>query len=260
MITSGILFFSTFLLSACSSLVFLDSILYNQSTYSDFEAGNNLRSFLCSLCLFLLSWFTDDPVAAGLRPSENGETLLDNIEEQDGEEPEVKSPVSPLNYSSFISKITFSWYIDLVRKAAKKELKFEEIYDVPSEMEIKKNIHRFTVQYQEELERIEKHNQKNPDKKKKYGQLTSLKLIWRNQGANILCLALINFLADVFLFFQPLLLGFMIDYIKEEDRPKWQGIPIVVGFVITGILTSILNSLQGIKCKDKSLLLSWQLF
>lgn len=126
-ITSGIIFFSTFLLSACSSLVFLDSILFNQSMYSDFEASNCLRTFLCSLSLFLCSWFTDDPVDAGVKPSESDETLLKNIEEREGEETKVRSPVSPSHYSSFISKLTFTWFVDLVRKASKKELKFEEI-------------------------------------------------------------------------------------------------------------------------------------
>lgn len=134
-----------------------------------------------------------------------------------------------------------------MRRAAKKELKFEEIYDVPSHLEMKQNIQRFSVQYQEELEHIEKYNQRNPENKKKYSQRTSLKLIWRNKGSEILCLAVINFFADMVIFCQPLLLGFMIDYINEKDKPKWHGVPIVIGFVLTGLLTAILNNVQGIK-------------
>lgn len=215
--------------------------------YSDFEASNSLRTFLCSLSLFALSWFTDNPVDAGVKPSEDGETLLENIEQHEGEESEVRSPVSPLYYCSFISKLTFTWYLDLVWKASKKELKFEEIYDVPDHMKIGPNIRRFGVQYQEELERIEKHNQRHPEKKKRYNMFTSLRLIWRNQGSNIVCLGLLNLSADMLIFSQPLLLSFMIDYINEEDKPKWHGGVLVIGIILTGILASILDNLQGAK-------------
>ena len=210
--------------------------------YSDFESTSIFRIFLCDFCLFFFSWFTDNPVEAGLKPSD--ETLPENIENH---EKTTKEPIAcPHHHSSFISKATFSWVIELFRTAAKRELKLEDIYEVRDDVKIGPNIKKFSVQFEEELDRIEKYNQRNPGKKKRFAVSNSLRLIWRNQGFNIVCLFLLKTCADFVIFSQPLLLSFMIDFIKDKQSIKWQGILIVIGFILASTLKTVFNNVQTI--------------
>lgn len=245
-ITSGILFFSTALFTVCSFIVLLDSTLYNQSMYSEIESTSIFRIYLCNICLFFLSWFTDDPVDAGVRPREDDETLPEKTEQHEGEKLK-EPPVCPHHYSSFISKVTYSWCLHLFRKTANRELKLEEIYEVRNDIKIGPNIRKFNAQFEDELKRIEKQNQKNPEKKKKFSLFNTLRLIWRNQRFNIVCLIIFKTSADIIIFCQPLLLSFMIGYIKDENSIKWQGSLIVIGFLLTSTLKTIFTNLQSLR-------------
>lgn len=242
-ITSGILFFSTALFTVCSFLVFLDSAF--DPMYSDFETTNIFRIFLCNLCLFFLSWFTDDPVDAGLKPREDDETTSEKTEGHEKEKFK-EPPPCPHDYSSFISKVTFTWIISLLRKAANRELKLEEIYQVRNDIKIGPNIKRFNAHFEDELKRIEMQNQRNPAKKKKFSISNTLHLIWRNQKFNIICLVIFKISADVIIFSQPLLLSFMIDFIRDENSVQWQGMLIVFGFILTSTLKTIFTNVQSL--------------
>lgn len=106
------MFTITFLSSVCFGILLLDSLLYNETMYSDFEQDNFYRTFIAAIVLFAMSWWTDDAVEAGLKPSYEEEALLNNIESDENEyEDQVKAKVSPRVYSSFIKKITFWWSV-----------------------------------------------------------------------------------------------------------------------------------------------------
>ena len=243
-ISSGINFFVTFLSATCSFILLLDTLLYNKPAYSDFEISNINRLFLCNLCLFVLSCFTDDAIDAGLKPSENGESLLDNFETNEIENEKVK--ISPKQYSSFISRISFYWYFNLVNLASKRELKINEIYEVEDDMQIDLVIKKFDRAFNKELEHIEKLNQ-NLSKKIKFSLKNTLKVIWRAQGFNILFLVVLKTMADLSIFLQPLLLNFMINFVNNPNEQKWHGVLILIGFVFSIMLKTLFSQHQNMR-------------
>ena len=104
-ITSGIVFVVNFLLTVSLTILLFD-MLTNTETYADFERQNIYRNSLCVYTLLLISCFADDAVNAGLRQaSELSKETEPNIET--GQEEIVA--ISPREYSSFLSKITFFW-------------------------------------------------------------------------------------------------------------------------------------------------------
>ena len=191
----------------CSFVLLLDTMLYNRSMYEEFEVNNIYRIFLCSLCLFVMNCFTDDPVNAGLKPGpKDSENLLHNMETStDGKIP-AEPKVSPRVYSSFLSHITFYWYSEFFKITKTKPVEFDDIWQLEDDMKIDLVSKRFNSEYDKELENIEKFNQ-NSSKKIQYNSWSTMKVGYRTYRNRILFCSLLRFLNDVIAFVKPVLLG-----------------------------------------------------
>lgn len=211
--------------------------------YNDFEKNNVNRIFLCNICLFFLSWFTDDPLTAGLKPSPSSDEI--NLDHSETNEKEENSPVSPNQYSSFISRITYFYHTKLVQKLVKNEFKINDLYEVDDNLKVNPAIKKFNYEFYKELENIKKLNHNSSFKKYKYDTISTLKVIWRSQGKNIMKLVILKTIGDLIIFCSPLLLNYMIEFIKDSNEPKWHGIVIVIGFVFSSILNRIFSNINN---------------
>lgn len=73
--------------------------------YLVYEQNNINRIFICCFCLFILNFFTDNAVQAGLKEDED--SLIENIESQHEDEKAFeKAFSSPEEYSPFFSKVS----------------------------------------------------------------------------------------------------------------------------------------------------------
>ena len=237
-ITSGITFSVLLLNTTCSFVLLLDILLYNSSMYSKPETNNIYRICLCNCCLVVLSFFTDDPVDAGLKPSE--------IEAPDGEDrmPDNEVDLSPKQYCSFISKITFFWYTKLVKKANKRELKINEIYQLEENMKINFVINKFNRNFYKEIKRIEKSNE-NSGRNIKFNSNNLLKVVWKTYGTDLILIILLKTAADIMTFCTPLLMDLMMHFISSPDEPAWHGVLIIIGFILTSSLSNIFSNFSN---------------
>ena len=243
-ITSGIIFSVLLLNTTCSFVLLLDILLYNSSMYSEPETNNIYRIFLCNFCLFVLSCFTDDSVEAGLKPNEDDKNLLDEIGTKNKTTEDNEADISPKLSSSFISNITFYWYTKLVKKAFKRELKINEIYNLEDGMKTNTVVEEFNKQFYKEVNHIEKLNEKL-NTKRKFDSISLLKVIWRTCGFQLLIIILLRTIGDIAGFLTPVLLYLVMDFIKS-DQPKWHGVFFIIGFILSTLLNSIFTNLVNL--------------
>lgn len=211
--------------------------------YKEYERSNIYRTFFCSLCLFIISCFTDDPIDAGIKPNKNEEYLLNNSEKNETKEKEKEEeneddlPVSPLEYSSFLSELTYFWYTKIIRLACKREIKMNEIYESPVKIKVNPVIENFNGIYYKERENIRKANENLPaNKKRKFNSISLVKVMGKSFWKKIFLFASLKTFADINTFMTPLLLDSMITFIKDPNEPKWHGICIVLALVFTNAL------------------------
>ena len=243
MITSGIMFVVTLSNLVCTFILLLDTLLYNESMYTDFELNNFYRLFLCSLCLFVLNCFTDDAVDAGLKPDlkkqEEDENLLDkNLEKE--------AKISPRIYSSFLSKLTYYWFIEFFKTAAKRRsILFSDIWDLEDNMKIEPVTGRFDKELNKEMDYIKK-LQENSSKPIRFKSFNAMKVVNRVYGRRILSVSFLKLMNDLITFSSPILLNLMIAFISNTNEPKWHGLLIVIAFVFTSILKNFLTSFYNV--------------
>lgn len=218
MITSGIVFTLTFLLTICTGILFLDTILYNESMYHDFERKSIFRNFLCSFGLFLLSCFADDAEDAGIKAKEENLT-------------HGQAPISPKEYSSFISKVTYFYFTNVIKSTCEKEIKPENIFELPENIKVKNVTKNFTDIYYEEVERIKRRNRKEGDKQIKFNYISLLKVMWLASWHQILLFFFIDFVITLLIYPKPIILDWLITFISDPNEPIWHSIFIVIIFV-----------------------------
>lgn len=235
------MFVATLLEVVCSLVLLLDTNLYNASMYKEFEANNIYRIFLCSLGLFTLSCFKDDPVDAGLKPGPKDDENLLHIMETNKEEYNkiIRSKVSPRVYSSFLSHITFYWFSDFFEISKdRKTIHYTDIWELEDDLKIEGVVEKFNQEYLEEVKNIEFQN-RNSTLKIKYNSYNTIKIFWRAYGNRLLYSSFIKLLMDIITFASPFLLSFMINFVSDINSPKWHGIFIVIGFAISSFLKNI---------------------
>ena len=252
-ITSGLIFVANLIVSSTSLVLLLDALLYNGSMYSDFETNNVYRICLCSASLLVLSCFADDAFDAGLRPLpkiEDDDTLLNNTDDSTSSfssSDEEKANVSPRVYSSFLSQITFFWFMQFFKATSKKKsIHFSDIWDLEDDMKMENVSERFNKEFAKELEYIERQNQTST-KKVKYTSWNSMKVACRAYGREILIANFLKLINDFITFLGPVMLSFMIQFISNPEEKKWHGILLIVGFVSTSILSNISSSFYTVR-------------
>lgn len=241
------------LILAVSSLVLLlDASLYNGSMYSDFEANNVYRIFLCSAGLLVLSCFADDAVDAGLRPApkiEDDDTLLNNTDDSHSSDSskEEAANVSPRVYSSFLSQITFYWFMEFFKTASKKKtIHFNDIWQLEDDMRMETVSERFNREFVKEMQNVDRRNRES-SKTVKYSSWNSLKVAYRAYGSEILVANFLKLINDFVTFLSPVLLSFMIKFISDPNEKKWHGILLIIGFICTSLLNNITISFYSVK-------------
>ena len=248
-ITSGIIFTVLLLNTTCSLVLLLDILLYNSSMYSEPETNNIYRIFLCNFCLFVLSCFTDDSVEAGLKPNEDDRNLLNKMK-KDMPNAKNEADLSPRMFCSFVSKISFFWYTALVMKGYKRELKINEIYELEESMQVDSVTKEFNEKFYKEMKNIETSNQNSGMNAKKFNSFNLLKVILGSCGSQLLLIIFTKTVADLFTFGTPLLMHIMMKFIGDPDEPKWHGVIIIIGFILTSSISnlfSIFNLMHSFK-------------
>lgn len=249
-ITSGPIFVANLILSSSAMVLLLDALLYNGPMYTAFERDNVYRTFFCSASLFVLTCFADDAVDAGLRPPpqvEDDETLLNNTDESASSEEKKTANVAPRVYSSFLSRITFFWFMQFFRATSKKRsIHFSDIWDLEDDMKMETQSERYNREFTKEMQRIDRLNQTST-KKIKYTSWSTLKVAYRAYGNEILIANFLKLINDFITFLSPVLLSFMIKFISDPEEKKWHGILLVIAFVSTSVLNNISSSFYTVK-------------
>lgn len=198
----------TFLLTICSAILLLDTSIYNESKYYEFEKKSIFRTFLCNFCLFVLSCIADNTDDKDdLKSKDKG---LKNDEKK-----------CPSEFSSFLSKITFYWYTEIIKKSASsKGIEPNDIYDLPENYKVEKVTNKFNEIYLKELEFIKRKNLKlsNSSKKILFNWISLLKLIWKSSYLQILLFVSLDLLVIILLFSKTILLDLLITFISNSNQ------------------------------------------
>lgn len=256
-ITSGSIFMANLILVVSSLVLLLDSNLYNGSMYSDFESNNVYRIFLCTASLFVLSCFADDAVDAGMRPApkiEDDETLLNNADDSHSsnnsnstESSKEETNVSPEVYSSFLSRITFFWFLEFIQTASrKKTIHFNDIWQLKDEMKMEYVSERVNREFVKEIAEVERRKRES-SKSVKFNSWNTLKVACRAYGGEILLANFLKLINDFITFLSPVLLSFMIKFISDPNERKWHGILLIIGFVSTSLLNNLSLSFYTVR-------------
>ena len=243
-ITSGCMFLADLIVSVCSLVILLDALLYNGAMYSDFEVNNAYLIGFCSAILFILSCFADDAVDAGLKPPQTAKTDKNGqLNQPNGFIPSDSKPVnvSPRVYSSFLSQITFFWFIEFFKILEKKKtLEHSDLWELDESLKMENVARRFDRGFAEEMQCI-KLNQ-NSTKRRHFTVWNMIRLAWRFCGKEVLVNNLLLLVSKSLMFLRPIQMGFLIKFISDPDEKRWHGILLVGGFVGCSIFKNIFDS------------------
>lgn len=122
--------------------------------------------------------------------------------------------------------------------AVKREIELKDIWQVDDNLKVEATSDQLNVQYYKELERIKKLN-KNLDKKRKFTNWSSLRMMWACYGREYVGLSFAKLIHDILTFFAPKLLSQLINFVKH-DQPIWQGYLIIFGLILSNLLKNVL--------------------
>lgn len=264
----------------------MDVILYNGSLYQNQEKNNIYITTFFSICLFFICCLTDDPIKAGIKlnrnrclrnatlqsndelsllsnaeiEEENSEDSSENSSETNGNESEIvdnQLSISPLEYSTFLSKLGYFWYAKLIRLASKREIKLNEIYESPQKIKADPVIKKFNRIYNEEVQKLRDFNldsifsifsiYSEKYKFKEFDSISLLKVIGKTYWMKIILFIILKTLADIITFTTPLLLNVMIGLVADANEEKWHLIPVVLAIIFTNFLKISLTNLNNME-------------
>lgn len=254
MITSGFMFVANLMLFICSLVPLLDSRLYNAEMYSNFEVTNLYQVALCSAGLFVFSCFADDAIEAGLKPRpqstkpKNDDSVLLN-HMKDSDEDSKERNVSPRVYCSFLSRITFFWFIEFFKTISKKEtIDQTDLWELEDHMKMDTISAEFNEHFAKEMQYVEQRKQTSTSIVK-FSTWNLVRLVCRFRGKAILLLQFMKLVSDCLTFLRPILLSFMIRFVSDPNEKRWHGILLVVGFVASSIFEKIFDQIYFEVCE-----------
>ncbi|KAG8432959.1 hypothetical protein GDO86_017285 [Hymenochirus boettgeri] len=158
----------------------------------------------------------------------------------------------PVSEASFLSRVTFSWFTEIMFKGYRQPLKEDDVWALRKSDRAEEILDSFSEEIQKELKKaklleeptmftaspidniwispLEKSESKLLlDNKHVYlNQKTLLKVIMRFFGLQFLLSTLLMFLYTAILFINPLLVRLLLRLLKETSSPSWQGFLVAV--------------------------------
>ena len=144
---------------------------------------------------------------------------LSNYEESDTMLP------SPEDFSSFYSRITFSWLNPILETGIRRPLEANDLYSIPKSYEAEKVSKRFDDIWTNE--------------RKKTTPRMALAL-WKFVKVPFLIAGLYKIVHDVLLFAGPFFLKLLVQYVQDPDPNPWYGLGLVVGVIVSAGVQSLI--------------------
>lgn len=215
----------------------MDIHLYNSTAYDLIEVIIIHATFLLLVLLLVLCSFVDQDSQSvfllnQLGGSDESKRILKAVD--------LNRKVSPEPHVSFVSRITFWWFGDLIRLGYRRPLVTNDLWSMRPSDKIVRIVSDFGHTLNRQLVKRQAKQKQETKQTIRVNQGILFFTILSNFGPYFVLGSLFKFLFDLMQFVNPQLLSILISFTKDSEAKHWHGILIALAMLASTTVQSVI--------------------